>query len=68
MGCYNFVDGRVYYGEWLNNKRHGFGIQVWNEKSKHHGAVYIGQWENEMFEGYGIYFYPDGRRYEGKWK
>lgn len=28
-GKYNWLDGRYYEGEYLNDKKHGFGTYVW---------------------------------------
>jgi hypothetical protein len=41
-GVYYFADGRMYEGQWLNDLRHGYGVQ-WEAN----GAVYYaGRWAN----------------------
>lgn len=41
-GVYSFVDGRVYEGQWLNDLRHGYGVQ-WSAD----GSVFLaGRWDN----------------------
>ena len=36
-------DGSVYKGQWLGNKRWGYGVAVWPDGSK-----YEGTWENDQ--------------------
>lgn len=55
-----FPSGAVYKGEWLNNKRHGRGIQVWKDGSK-----YEGEWATGKANGYGRLIHADGDVYEG---
>jgi len=59
-----WADGNSYYGEWSNDKKHGFGVYL----STKDGAVYVGQFRDDLREGEGVYFYPDGRRYQGPFK
>ncbi|XP_042297698.1 MORN repeat-containing protein 3 isoform X2 [Sceloporus undulatus] len=49
------VNGDQYTGEWLDNLKHGKGIQKW----KRTGAIYSGDWKYGKREGYGIYGIPD---------
>ncbi|XP_030623967.1 MORN repeat-containing protein 3 [Chanos chanos] len=44
-----FANGDKYTGEWLDNKRHGKGTQVWKKA----GAIYDGGWKNGMRDGFG---------------
>ena len=53
----------TYTGEVLNGKRHGKGIQVWDD-----GAKYEGNWENDKSNGYGTFYHTDGDVYQGYWK
>lgn len=41
-GVYQFVDGRVYEGQWLNDLRHGYGVQ-WTPTGE---VFHAGQWLN----------------------
>lgn len=43
--------GGTYTGDWMNNLRHGFGIQVWSNGNK-----YEGQWSEGMRSGQGVYW------------
>lgn len=55
-------DGRKYYGSWLNNDMHGYGIYIYAD-----GVRYDGQYFNDKKQGYGLYYWTDGRKYEGYW-
>jgi len=46
-----YVTSTVYKGEFVNNKRHGFGTQVWPNGSK-----YEGDWAFDAREGRGEFF------------
>ena len=63
-----YADGNRYYGEWSNDKQHGFGVFLWKDGSENDGTVYVGQFRDGLKEGEGVYFYPDGRRYQGPYK
>ncbi|XP_067107140.1 MORN repeat-containing protein 3 [Osmerus mordax] len=64
------VNGDQYTGEWLDNKKHGKGTQIW----KTGGAIYDGDWKCGKREGYGTYsrICPKtneyAREYSGGWK
>ncbi|HXI09265.1 MAG TPA: hypothetical protein VNK06_00560, partial [Thermodesulfobacteriota bacterium] len=55
--------GRVYEGEWKEDKQSGKGVLVWPD-----GDRYAGEFKNDMFDGFGTYTFADGRKYEGSWK
>lgn len=38
----------MYEGQFLHNKRHGFGRLFWND-----GTYYTGKWANDLRNGYG---------------
>ncbi|MFZ5967378.1 MAG: YceG family protein [Bacillota bacterium] len=51
-----------YQGEWLNEKRDGYGIMLFAN-----GDRYAGQWENDMINGSGTMYFRNGDIYEGQW-
>jgi len=59
--------GTVYKGEWINNKKHGYGIQVWSNGNK-----YEGDWAKGFRDGHGVFWVKkDGKlrkQYAGNWK
>ena len=54
-------NGLQYTGEWLSDKRHGFGKQQFDN-----GDVYFGQWRDDLQEGDGT-FQKQGYKYVGQW-
>ncbi|KAM9775105.1 MORN repeat-containing protein 3-like [Syngnathus typhle] len=64
------VNGDNYTGEWLDNKKHGWGTQEW----KSSGAIYNGEWKYGKHDGYGVFsvLLPDTKKYTmqycGEWK
>ena len=59
---YNWIDGRKYEGQWLNNNMHGQGVYEWKD-----GRKYEGSYLDDKKHGYGTYTWADGRKYEGYW-
>ena len=51
-----------YEGQFFNNKMHGKGIYIWNNKHK-----YIGDFCDGLMHGKGKYEWPDGSYYEGEY-
>lgn len=49
-----------YVGEWYEGKRHGYGIERFNQ-----GEIYEGYWEMDLYHGHGEMIYEDSSRYEG---
>lgn len=47
-------DGRQYEGEFLDDKRHGYGVYKWS------GRQYVGEWSNGQQHGRGVYIKEDG--------
>ena len=62
--CVEYENKAIYYGEWNKgtNKKHGRGIQVWNDGSK-----YEGYWKDDKANVYGKLYHADGDIYEGEW-
>ena len=51
-------------GNWLDGKKHGKGIYIWNDNS-----MYIGEFKNNKMDGYGVCYDCHGNIiYEGEWK
>ena len=59
---YTWPDGRVYEGDWLQDKRTGKGKMTWPD-----GAIYEGDWLQDKRTGKGKMTWPDGSIYEGDW-
>ncbi len=38
-GTYRWSDGRVYNGQYENDKKHGYGVYIWAD-----GRAYLGNW------------------------
>jgi hypothetical protein len=47
---YCWADGRVYTGEWLNNKMHGHGEFRWPD-----GRKYTGYYKDDKKHGHGVF-------------
>jgi hypothetical protein len=62
-GTMIYPDGRVYVGEWKDDKRDGNGKITWAD-----GDVYVGEWKDDKRDGNGKMTYASGDVYEGKWK
>lgn len=57
---YQLADGRVYQGQWLRGKMHGYGVVYCNSGIKYDGTFVAGK-----KEGHGILTFEDGRIYAG---
>lgn len=55
--------GRIYEGEWLEDKRGGRGFELFSNGNK-----YQGQYANGKAHGKGTYTWTNGEVYEGEWK
>lgn len=55
--------GYIYNGEFLNNKKEGYGTMIWKD-----GQRYWGEFKNNQMNGYGIIEYPGGIFYQGEVK
>ncbi len=54
--------GTEYIGDWLNGRRHGFGVQTTPD-----GGSGVGEWVQDGLV-YGTYYYVDGATYHGHFK
>ena len=45
--------GRTYTGEWSDDLRHGYGVQIWSNQCK-----YEGDWKQNQRNGHGVYWVP----------
>ena len=53
FGRFKWPDGRIFEGEYLNDKKDGFGIFNWPD-----GRIYKGNWKNGKQHGKGDYYNP----------
>ena len=69
----NWKSGNIFEGELVDNKLHGNGYMIWNDKNE----KYTGRWENNLQNGLGIHIWYDNKlgnnkffrdRYVGQWK
>ncbi|KAJ1405003.1 Phosphatidylinositol-4-phosphate 5-kinase, core [Sesbania bispinosa] len=63
FGSFIGVDGDMYRGSWLADRKHGFG-----EKRYANGDVYEGWWRCNLQDGEGRYVWKNGNEYVGEWK
>lgn len=62
-----FVNGAKYKGQWLNDKKNGFGIQINPNDTK-----YEGEWSNDKYHGRGTLYVMNSKKkysrlYVGDW-
>lgn len=66
VGCLSrlkaFVAPGVADGDWVNDKRHGWGKMTFVR-----GLTYEGEWNNDKTEGFGVCVYENGDQYSGDW-
>ncbi|MGL6107216.1 hypothetical protein [Romboutsia sp.] len=60
---YKYDNGDVYKGEFINEKRNGFGVCIFNNKER-----YEGLWKDDKMHCVGKYTYNDGSVYSGDFK
>lgn len=63
-----WTTSQQYTGDWKENKKHGYGIKIYDNKDK-----YEGYWENDLRNGKGTYWLCIGKNkyrklYSGDWK
>ncbi|KAI8894714.1 hypothetical protein BC833DRAFT_603866 [Globomyces pollinis-pini] len=57
---HQFPCENMYKGNWVDGKRHGFGIFYYSD-----GSRYEGNWKENKKEGQGVYISSNGRVYNG---
>ena len=73
FGTFDFSDGTIFVGEWLNDQRSGKGTStLWIFDYRSNKYVpdwnYVGDWNNDQRNGYGVLTFSDGSKYIGEWK
>eukprot|EP01117_Protostelium_nocturnum_P012547 TRINITY_DN4622_c0_g1_i2.p1 TRINITY_DN4622_c0_g1~~TRINITY_DN4622_c0_g1_i2.p1 ORF type:complete len:498 (+),score=161.52 TRINITY_DN4622_c0_g1_i2:243-1736(+) len=51
-----------YSGDWIDNKREGYGVYEWAPSSS-----YTGYWGGDHREGHGVRLWPNGNKYIGEY-
>ncbi len=62
-GVFTWSDGRMYNGEYYDDKKQGYGVFTWPD-----GRKYDGSWMNGKQHGVGIYHTTKGEAKKGEWK
>ena len=62
-GTYKWLDGRMYHGDYKNDKKNGFGVYVWAD-----GRAYIGNWTEGKQDDVRVYILPNGTVRKGQWQ
>lgn len=57
---HKYKNGATYVGEWRENLRDGYGVQVWPD-----GSRYEGEWAFDMINGKGKFTSSEGDVFEG---
>ena len=60
IGPFKYNTGETYEGQYLNKRRDGFGVCVFED-----GGIYEGQWDRDKMEGEGRQIFCNGDVYEG---
>ena len=63
-GKFEWPDGRIYDGEYKNDKKEGHGVFTWPD-----GRQYDGNWKNGRQDGEGKFYNPKNKQWKkGIWK
>ena len=57
-----YANGDIFYGEFYNGKRHGYGVYCWTN-----GDMWYGHYKDGYRNGYGMLIKPGKMIYYGKW-
>ena len=68
VSFFEFDNGDQYFGEWKNDKTHGWGSYFYLRDDEFKGDVYIGDHYAGEAYGQGTYTWADGSEYVGKFK
>ena len=63
MELRTFANGETYYGQIVDNRKHGYGLYTWPN-----GDRYTGQFRDDKINGRGTKRYFNGDEYRGEWK
>jgi len=66
-GFFDFGDGGIYKGSFLNGERHGKGVLT-ESKGKKAGTSYSGIWKNSMMDGIFTFKDKKGKKRKELWK
>jgi len=61
-GVITYNSGRIFEGEWWDDKRHGLGFEIF-----HTGNSYEGEYVKGKVHGQGRYTWATGEFYDGEW-
>ena len=61
--CQDKLSSNQYEGEYLHDKKNGYGIFQWES-----GNIYKGHYKDDEREGFGEMYWVDGSIYKGHWK
>ena len=57
-----YSNGDVFYGEFYNGRRHGYGVYCWTN-----GDIWYGRYKDGYRNGYGMLIKSGNMIYYGKW-
>ena len=57
-----YANGDMFYGEFFEGRRHGYGVYCWAN-----GDMWYGRYKEGYRNGYGMLIKPDRTVYYGKW-
>lgn len=57
------ADGRTYVGEYVMDKKHGYGVFTWSD-----GRMYKGGWKDGKQHGEGVFITENKEEKKGEWR
>lgn len=67
LGKTTFSNGNIYEGEYIENKKSGFGVFLWTA-SKKGWKIFAGYWLNGKRHGNGVLLFENGKQEYQVWK